>query len=69
MIVGGISICQFTSTRWQSRLNSFICNSYTDTDKLESNKVLTDTDKETEKTSNSYIKVGDIIKMKFNIDV
>lgn len=67
MIVGGISIRQFTSTRWQSRLNSFICNSYTDTDKLESNKVLTDT--ETEKTSNSYIKVGDIIKMKFNIDV
>ena len=43
-------------------------NGYTDTDKPETDTPATEAGEETEKTPNSYVKAGDTVKVKFNVD-
>ncbi|HHD7903499.1 TPA: LysM peptidoglycan-binding domain-containing protein [Enterococcus faecalis] len=70
----GIAIWQFTSTYIAGGLDGNVDltgitdNGYTDTDKPETDTPATEAGEETEKTPNSDVKVGDTVKVKFNVD-
>lgn len=70
----GIAIWQFTSTYIAGGLDGNVDltgitdNGYTATDKPETDTPATDAGKETEDTPNTAVKVGDTVKVKFNVD-
>lgn len=70
----GIGIWQFTSTYIAGGLDGNVDltgitdNGYTATDKPETDTPATEAGEETEKTPNSDVKVGDMVKVKFNVD-
>ncbi|EJJ1066806.1 LysM peptidoglycan-binding domain-containing protein [Enterococcus faecalis] len=70
----GIAIWQFTSTYIAGGLDGNVDltgitdNGYTDTNKPETDTPATDAGEEIEKTPNSDVKVGDTVKVKFNVD-
>ncbi|EGO7753533.1 LysM peptidoglycan-binding domain-containing protein [Enterococcus faecalis] len=70
----GIAIWQFTSTYIAGGLDGNVDltgitdNGYTATDKPETDTPATEAGEETEKTPNSDVKVGDMVKVKFNVD-
>ncbi|MFT2210230.1 LysM peptidoglycan-binding domain-containing protein [Klebsiella pneumoniae] len=70
----GIAIWQFTSTYIAGGLDGNVDltgitdNGYTATDKPETDTPATDAGEEIEKTPNSDVKVGDTVKVKFNVD-
>ena len=70
----GIGIWQFTSTYIAGGLDGNVDltgitdNGYTDTNKPETDTPATDAGEEIEKTPNSNVKVGDTVKVKFNVD-
>lgn len=70
----GIAIWQFTSTYIAGGLDGNVDltgitdNGYTDINKPETDTPATDAGEEIEKTPNSDVKVGDTVKVKFNVD-
>ncbi|EOX2694713.1 LysM peptidoglycan-binding domain-containing protein [Enterococcus faecalis] len=70
----GIAIWQFTSTYIAGGLDGNVDltgitdNGYTDTNKPETDTPATDAGEEIEKTPNYDVKVGDTVKVKFNVD-
>ncbi|EKZ0097971.1 LysM peptidoglycan-binding domain-containing protein [Enterococcus faecalis] len=70
----GIGIWQFTSTYIAGGLDGNVDltgitdNGYTDTNKSETDTPATDAGEEIEKTPSSDVKVGDTVKVKFNVD-
>jgi LysM repeat protein len=70
----GIAIWQFTSTYIAGGLDGNVDltgitdSGYTDTIKPETDTPATDAGEEIEKTPNSDVKVGDTVKVKFNVD-
>ena len=70
----GIGIWQFTSTYIAGGLDGNVDltgitdSGYTDTNKPETDTPATDAGEEIEKTPNSDVKVGDTVKVKFNVD-